>query len=360
MSRLDGIVSVTITRATATPTMPSFSGILIAGEFLKAKTTSPCGEDERVRVYGSPAEMVTDGWGVEDLIYMEACAIFVQNPSVNKVYVGRKLTGDDGTETWDAALTAMLLYDSNWYGIIGATRTEQDREDIADWTETNKKFFCSATDDEDVFDSEAETDFAFYIKDANNSRSMCVYSPNADGTTADDCIDGAWLGKLFPKDPGTATYAYKTLAGVSTQSLTESQISAALAKNCNIYASIAGLSLTQMGFVGDGEYADIIIGTDWLIADIQNKVFTVLANADKVPFEDIGVQMLVNQLQSALLDGVRATLLNRDPATMYITYPKVADVSSNNKGNRHLPDVKFGAQYAGAIHTLSIAGVVTI
>lgn len=358
MADLDRIVTVNITRNTVTPTQAAFNGILIAAEFLKSKTTTPFSDTERVRSYGSLVEMTSDGWTTSDFVYKAASAIFNQNPAVNQVFVGRKLTGADGTETWAAAIAAMALYSADWYGFVSSSRTTADQEALADWAETNKKFYMIASSDADILTTSNTTNIAYYIKNKNYIHSSVWYSPNA-GQTSEDCIDAAEFGKLFPYAPGSSTYAYKTLAGVSVYTLTTSQINAAFGYNANVYTSIAGVACTQMGTVGSGEYIDVIIGLDWLESHIQSNVFTVLVNNQKVPFTDDGVQMIVNPLKAALADGVSNGVLSGAPGDTNVTFPIVSSVSSANKSARTLPNVNFTGVLAGAIHKTQINGTVT-
>ena len=47
-------------------------------------------------------------------------------------------------------------------------------------------------------------------------------------------------------------------------------------------------------------------------------------------------------------------------ASFTLSAPRAADVSSGNKAIRHLPDVTFQATLAGAIHSLTITGRVSV
>jgi len=118
----------------------------------------------------------------------------------------------------------------------------------------------------------------------------------------------------------------------------------------------AGIPITSDGRVASGEYIDVIHGIDWLRARIQNLVFTPMIQLDKIPFTDEGVQIIVSQLRAALDEGVRHELL----ASYDIEYPAVADVAPNFRGERTLPDVRFTAVLAGAIHRTEINGTVTL
>lgn len=361
MADIDSIVKVNITRQTTTPQMESFDGILLVQEFLASSTTPVFGATERIREYGRLKEVSEAGFGITSFIYQAAQKIFSQAIAVDRIYVGRKLTGVDGTETWEACLTALgadTSYGNKWYGLCVATRVNADQQDIADWVQANEKLCIFASSDTNILASGTQTTIADYVKTNSLDRSAVIYSPNVTDATDDDCPDAAWFGKMFPKDPGSATWAFKTLAGVATYGLTSSQFTQGLGRNANLYVNVAGVSITKNGTVGTGEYLDVMHGIDWLKARIQNLIFTPIAQLDKVPFTDAGVQVIVGQLRAALEEGVSVNLLAAD--SIEITYPKVADVSAINKAARLLPDVKFTATLAGAIHKTEIDGVVSL
>ncbi|MCK5610319.1 DUF3383 family protein, partial [Candidatus Pacearchaeota archaeon] len=115
---------------------------------------------------------------------------------------------------------------------------------------------------------------------------------------------------------------------------------------------------TQEGVVASGEFIDIIRGVDWIQARISEAVFTLLVNADKVPYTDPGVEMIKTEIQAILEQAVDNNVLVEN--TITITAPKVADVSSVDKANRFLPDIKFGATLAGAIHKVKIDGKLSV
>jgi len=175
------------------------------------------------------------------------------------------------------------------------------------------------------------------------------------GTASEPYVDAAIIGKIFPYTPGTINWAFKQLATVPADAILENQIENGLAKYGNLYTAISGVNIVQMGQVGSSDYFDVIHGTDWLQARIQNRLYTVLVNSQKVPFTDGGIQGLVAELKAALNEGVQNGFL----ASYSVTAPTAAAVSSTNKGNRILPDVTFTAELAGAINNVQIQGTLT-
>lgn len=171
-------------------------------------------------------------------------------------------------------------------------------------------------------------------------------------------LEEGWMGGQLPKAPGSITWKFKPVVGVTPDVLTTTAINNILGKNCNVYETIANVNMMHEGVVSSGEFIDIIRGVDWIQARISERVFTILANADKVPYTDIGVEMIKSEIQAVLEDAVINNVLVAN--TITITAPKVVDVSPTNKANRFLPDIKFGATLAGAVHKVKIDGKLSV
>jgi hypothetical protein len=168
------------------------------------------------------------------------------------------------------------------------------------------------------------------------------------------------VGKVAPTDPGSITWEFKTLAGVPVTTRQhvggEGGFMELRAKGANYYRAVKGINMTQGGGQApSGEYLDVMRGSDWLFARIQENCIALLANADKIPYTDRGVDQIRSEILGVLQAGVNAGFLAEDPAPT-VTAPSVADVSSTDKGNRTLPDVDFEATLAGAVHSVTIAG----
>lgn len=357
MGELDRIIEVNITRQASIPSVPGFDILIIPAEFLEADVTPAF--TERVRTYsGGASAIITEigtQFGTSSNVYLSASKVLAQSPSLNTLYVGRKKTGVDGTETWTVALTDMLLENPNWYGVLPITRTLSEQQEISAWIETNKKLCCFSSSDSNIISGTG--DIAEYLDTNNYERSGVLYHPDSDLTAGDPWPAEAWMGALFPKTPGSATWAYKTLSGVASYTLTSGQITTIEGKNGNYYTSVAGVDITQFGTVGTGEFFDIIRGIDKLKSTIQVNIYTVLVNTDKVPYDDSGIQLIVSEVKSALNESFEDNFILDD---YVVDAPKLVDISTTDKGNRLLPDITFTATTTGAIHKVTINGVVSL
>lgn len=347
---LKDIVEVNITRQTTSVAVAAFNVPLILSQFATNKTTTAF---TRARVYGSVAEMSSDGWTSSDAVYKIANAIFSQNPSVNKIVVGRK---DSNDATIDAALNAIANENNDWYGIVVDQALVSSFADVASWVETAKKFAIFWITDVNAYDPSKSTDLASVLKLANRNRSAVVWHATPSGGA--DYVDAAWMGEGFPYEPGTSTWAYKTLNGVTPDTLLASQETALKNKNCNYYMTVGGVSITQEGKVASGEYIDIIIGTDWIEARLREAVYSALVNNRKIPYDDTGIAMIEGLVKGVLNEAASKGILQAD--SIAVTVPKYADIPQADKLARKLPDVKFSALYQGAIHSVTINGTISV
>lgn len=361
MGIVDRYIDVVISRTTLSPSVASFDGLLVVADFDSADATPVF--SERVREYSDLATIATQ-FGTAHPVYGAAAAIFSQKETVDKVYVGRVTTA--APETWTAGLDAILAENNEWYGMCSPDRVLADQSEIADWAQINKKLYGISSDDVNVVDGAG--DIAEYIDTNSYDYSFVIYHPDSDGTTTGPYPAAAWLGLMFPKDPGSATWAWKQLVGITPYVLTGTQIDTIEGKNGNYYIDVAGISVALKGTVGTGEFMDTIRGSDWLKARIQELVLTPLVNTDKVPYTNAGVGVITNQIGEALgeavdRDFVAATTTDVDGNIVpgwSISAPEVSTVSAAEKTARNLPDVTFEATLSGAIHTVVVRGTLVL
>lgn len=308
----------------------------------------------RIRSYANLTAVAVD-FVTTDLEYIAAAAAFSQSPVVPLLKISDNRAGD---ATWTDALNAIALEDDEWYGFIITSRTKAEQQLAAAWAETQVKIFGTASNEAAILTS-GSTDLAALLNTSDYDRTFLIYHSDADESTNDPFPDASWFGKMLPTDPGSATWMFKTLSGIAVTVLTTTQANFALGKECNTYQEIGGVNITRNGTMSSGEYIDIIRFVDWLESRMTERIFTLLANADKVPFTDPGVASVEAEVRAQLDDGIDQGGLALDPAYT-VTVPKVADVSSTDRGNRTLPDVEFTATLAGAIHKVTVTGVVTI
>ncbi len=256
-------------------------------------------------------------------------------------------------------LSAAILVDNNWYGLSGIWISKTTIEAIASWVESNgKKIQAYGTADSENINGTGAGVF-FDTKGSSYKRSYgqaCGYPSSAAGF--------GWLGLMsfeLSQDPGSATWAFKGEAGQSVDVLTPTQITNVRTNNGNFYVNADGVNRSFDGKSAQGLYMDITQGIDALAADIQLRVVTLLYNSPKLPYTRKGIQAVRAEVEAAIQSAVGTGFVSNDVGFQAIvTVPDLATVSSSDKQNRILRNVKFVAFAQGAIQTVQIQGTVNL
>lgn len=236
---------------------------------------------------------------------------------------------------------------------------------LATSMESIKKLFGTSSGDTTFINVAEASDTLSNAKRLSDATLARTYYGPYDTEASTAFPELAWMGQMFPTDPGSATWKFKTLATITPEVLTETQKTNGLNKNGNIYTERGGVNITCNGTVAEGEFIDIIRGVDWLDARMTERIYQLLVNLPKIPYTNDGVATIENEIRAQLDEAIEAGLIANDPANhdgkpYTIIVPLVEDVSPLDKADRLLQNVKFRATLAGAIHKVIIDGVVTV
>lgn len=263
------------------------------------------------------------------------------------------LTQDD--QTTDAGIAAdyaaVKAEDNDFYGVLMTSGSTLEAIALAAAVEADRKILGLATADSDVLAGTAGN-LAETLAAAGYDRTYLLFSQDFF-----DYAAAAWMGKQFPKDPGSATWAFKSLAGVTVDTLSDTQVSNIEGNDANHYTATKGLNMTLQGTMASGRFIDITRGIDWLTVRMQERILQLLANSDKIPFTDVGITALENEVRAQLEEAVGNNVITSEYT---VSPPAAADVSDTDKANRVLGDLDFTATLAGAIHTVIINGSVSV
>ena len=267
------------------------------------------------------------------------------------------------TEEIADTMSAVMASDSDFYGIVLASRDKDDIMAMAEWVETQTKLFGTSTAEQGAKDSETDTDLLSMLKAKNYYRTFAFYHELADS----EYLEAGVMARCFAIEPGGETWANKVLSGLTADNLTETEYLAISGKNGNTFETFRNKSITQNGKVAGDEWIDVIRFRDWLQEEITVNVFNLLINSDKVPYTDAGIALVENQIRQALLLGQRRGGIapteydedNNENLGFTIEMPLAANIPANTKAQRLLEDVNFTARLAGAIHVVEITGSFT-
>lgn len=262
------------------------------------------------------------------------------------------------SDTVENDLDAIALENNEWYALAYVDRTQSVVESIANWIESREKIFGTASDDSNIIDQAVGTDttsIAAFLNQSNFSRSFAMYHQDADS----DFPECAWFGRCLPTVPGSITWKFKSLNSIAYSDLSTTESKNARDKKANTFEYIGGVGITRDGTMGSGDFIDIIRGVDWLTARIQEFVYALLVNSDKVPYTNAGIASVESEVRRALDLAVDNDFIADNPPYT-ISVPLAENVSSVDKANRILRDVDFQATLAGAVHLVVIRGRVTV
>lgn len=267
-------------------------------------------------------------------------------------------TADAG---YDTALTALQDEYDGWYGIITDSSSPANVADVAAWALANppKLYFWASSANglaAGVVTAGTIGEVASNLKLATNLRAVGLYHPNSH-----EAADAGFAGMGLPQDPGSITWALKSILGVTASSLTKTQRTNLEAVNVNHYTAVRGKNITRPGKVASGEWIDIVHGVDALKDRIQVDMFNLLTSNPKVPYTPAGIDLVDNTLSGSVkaFEGSRDQPGLLVPGTTRTILPVFATIPVVDQQNRELKNVRFTAKLAGAIHAVSIRGTLT-
>jgi len=275
------------------------------------------------------------------------------NPSSENVSI-RDATTDPGLE---ADLNELVVLDPDFYGLALDSNSQAEVAVAAAWAETNRRLFAYQTADSGCGVAGTTTDVMSVLKAASYGYSTGWFYPAI--ALADGWLAAGLLGNRLPRDPGSDTWAFKTIAGVTARPISTTARTAILAKYGNVYETRNGVAVTYPGKVAMGEYVDTVRGMDWQRARMKEDLFALQTANEKIAYTDEGIALIGGAIFGVLTEGVARGFYAENPKPV-VTTPRAAATSTTDRSNRVLNGVTFSARLAGAVHTATVTGTATI
>lgn len=258
------------------------------------------------------------------------------------------------TETWADTVEAVQAADDTWYALTIESHVTADVLAVAATIEAKKKVFATSSASQAI-KGVGTTDLFSQLKALSYQRTFGIWSADAD-TAYPEC---AWVGYQLQEQPGSNTWAYKTLQGFTVSKLSDTESKNIQGKNGNTYETVGGLNTTIGGKMFGGEWIDVMVFVDWLEQRMKERLWFRMANSKKIPYTSAGAAIIEAEIRAQLNDGIRAGGLADSPAPT-VTVPDVLSVSANLRAQRIFEGITFEARLAGAIHFVKIRGTVTV
>lgn len=262
------------------------------------------------------------------------------------------MTDQGGDTNVSTDLAAFSAFDDDFYGVAIDTTTEADNLEAAAWIETRKKIFAALAHDAAVVDGASTTDIASDLEAANYARSHLSWTRKVG-----NLIQVALLASRSTANPGSDTWAYKALRGVTTDKLSTSEENALIAKNANYYTTLKGEPSTLNGVSPAGEFIDVVRGTDWLISRIQDRCLGALLANEKIDYDEGGIAVFASEVAGQCEEAM--TPAYRFLSDYTVIVPDLEDIGTDDKAARILRELNFTGTIRGAIHKLVINGTLS-
>ncbi len=340
-SVLDNIVNCQISIEAPIGDSASFGTVMLIGYGPK----NPSSEIKPVAAYNGLDDVLDAGWREDSTMYAAAKAAFMQNPKPKEICILIQNKTEEGAEPVTDAVKRALKA-GGWYGLALTDAEEADYDDVADIIETQEKIFAFRTGGKTTA-----------LRNRDRMRSFGIYSEDAYAHIA-------WLAQCFQYDPGSESWAYKTLAGVEPSALSNMEMRGLEDEGLNYYIACAGKNITRNGKMAGDEWIDVIRFRDWLKNQIQLKVYGLFVSNPKIPYTDGGITLVENQVEAVLkagqdTGGIADTEYDADDNPVHgytVTVPRAAELSSEQRAGRKLTGVRFTARLANAIHVVELVG----
>lgn len=260
----------------------------------------------------------------------------------------------DASSIYDEALDDIFaISEGAFYGVSVDVNSEAILDQCAAWALTNDRLFGGDIIDPGISaitsDATAQT--------ASNNNAYFVKRGGHIGESSFDFAALSWMGDMFSRDAGTATWAFKTLEGVPAVSLGTPFKTAAEGAGSNWYGLQNGRGITFPGKAAGGEWLDVVRGIAWLTARMEERLFALKLNNPKIPFTDEGIALVKAEIEGQLQEAQDRGFVD---AGWVVTVPLALDVPEADRAARTLTGVEFEARLAGAIHFTQVEGTVTV
>ena len=352
MSILDSLVNVQISISSPVAQVASFSTMLIVAPAPADEEATP----SPVALYTSLTEITDAGWETTEPAYIAASIAF--SNGATELYIAI-MQESEGSASVSATLTAALEYDG-WYGFAiagaGYSTIATQYTAAATFADANHKLFGY------VYDASASNP----ISDSPYSYGFATKNLSVEGSNS-LYLALAVMARCFSYDAGAETWAYKSLSSITPDTFTTAEISTIKSENGNYYINCAGRNITLDGKTTAGEWIDIIRFRDWLLNDIQRRVYSAFVGNPKIPYTDEGITIIFGKITAALTEGQNRGGIadvnydedgNKIPG-FTVTVPTMASIPESKRATRALTGIKFTARLTGAIHLVTITGTLT-
>lgn len=174
-------------------------------------------------------------------------------------------------------------------------------------------------------------------------------------------MDAAFVGEIATLPVGSVTWKFKTLQGITPESLTATELVGINKVNAVAYTTVFGKDQTTEGKTLSGEYIDTIHGIIWVKNNMESAMEKLLQSNGKVPYSQVGINLVLGAATQVLNKAYEQGIIQADAngkADFSISASPREQQSAQDLSNRHYGGLSFTYHASGAIHTLTVHGTI--
>lgn len=321
-------VEVIVTRETQPLTQAGFGMPLI----LATHAAVPYAE------YTSIADVAED-YPETTAAYKIAARVLGQSPRPSRIaMVGVEYVDDPTTLT--TALNDLVQMHNDWYFLLCDQQEDAVITALSGWIDTQKKLYFASTGNLNL------------AANLNSEKTVIMYHDDPTQYPAE-----GWVGRCAPELPGSITWKFKTISGVSAANIKAGELAQLHEDGGNSYIRKLGVLQTSEGLTTSGEYIDVIRSQHFIEARLVEQVMSLFINSGKVPYDNSGIAMVVAACESVMKQATDQGIIARDDdgnGLWTVTAPRREDIPASDIAARKLDGVIIEATLAGAIHSATI------
>ena len=292
------------------------------------------------REYSNIDALAKHGYDETTGVYAKASAYFTQDNHADKVAVL-----DLSADKMHDALGAFWYFDWTFAILSKPMADANSLTDLSNIFETNKDHFL-------VLQSTDPTGFTGLI--GQNYTIGLVHD-------VAEPMDSAFIGAIAMLPVGSTNWKFKTLNGITPDTLTASEIDAINNAHAIGYETVFGKDQTTAGRALSGEYIDTLHGVIWVKTQMEASLEKLLQDNGKVPYEQRGINMILATGTQVLNQASeRGIILNDENGKpdFTITASGRDQQSAQDLSNRHYGGLNFTYHASSAIDSITVHGVV--
>lgn len=206
-----------------------------------------------------------------------------------------------------AAIAAIKNQYNKFFMCMTPVRILSVQKALADWIELQIDKMGAFIDDYTV-STWATDNITKYLQEKNYAGSFAITTKQPR-----NYLDAAIAGRCLVMQPGSETWALKTLSAVKADDFTETDYQKIKALNGNTFEDYgSGITVTYPGTCGDGESIEVVRFAFWQADKMQKDLATLFANRNKIGHDMPGYEVVALKMESSLQAGKDAGGIMQD------------------------------------------------